>query len=64
MRLFPASARYSSLEEAGFRCADGMAAGLLLRVDREAVLRFHAASEASGTPARTSQENLPIRELP
>jgi hypothetical protein len=42
------------LSDAGFRCADGMANGLLLRVDMEAVLRFQAAPEASGQSARAT----------
>lgn len=42
------------LEEAGFRCAEGMAAGLVLKVDLEAVLRFQAAPEAT-MPRRAPQ---------
>lgn len=38
------------LEEAGFRCADGMAAGIVLKVDMEAVLRFQTAPEGRETP--------------
>ncbi len=43
------------LTDAGFRCAEGMVAGLVLRVDLEAVLRFQAAPLASGTPARATE---------
>jgi hypothetical protein len=42
------------VEEAGFRCADGMAAGLVLKVDLEAVLCSQAAPEASRTRARAT----------
>lgn len=46
------------LEDAGFRCKEGMAAGLLLKVDLEAVLRFQGAA-GSGTPA--ANPGLPVR---
>ena len=35
------------LEEAGFRCANGMAAGMVLKVDLEIVLRSQAATRAT-----------------
>lgn len=41
------------LQDAGFLCAEGMTAGLLLKVDLEAALCFHAAPTASDAPART-----------
>ena len=44
------------LSDAGFRCADGMAAGLLLRVDLEAVLCFQAV------PAKAEQIHEPQTE--
>jgi hypothetical protein len=52
------------LEEAGFRCADGMAAGMVLKVDLETVLRSQAAPRAAGRQRGASRESLPIRELP
>jgi len=42
------------LTEAGFPLKDGLAAGIVLKVDLEAVLFSQAAPEASGTPARQS----------
>jgi hypothetical protein len=43
------------LEEAGFRCVDGMAAGLVLRVDLEAVLHSQAAPEVLDDPRKALQ---------
>jgi hypothetical protein len=42
------------LTDAGFRCADGMASGLILRADLEAVLRFQAVPEGSPAPERAT----------
>ncbi len=52
------------LEDSGFRCADGMAAGIVLKVDLGAVLRFQAAPRAPERQRGASRERLPIRELP
>lgn len=40
------------LWDAGFRCDEGMVAGLVLRADLEAVLCYRDAPAGSGTPAR------------
>jgi hypothetical protein len=48
------------LEEAGFHCAEGMAAGLLLRVDLEAVLCSQAAPQTSRTPEPATAETRRI----
>jgi len=45
------------LTQAGFRCVEGMATGLLLRVDLEAILHFQDAPESSKTPARPRRES-------
>lgn len=40
------------LEEAGFSCAEGMVAGLLLRADLEAVVHFQNRPEGGDMPAQ------------
>jgi hypothetical protein len=40
------------LWDAGFRCAQGMVSGLVLRADLEAVLCYQAAPEGSGRPTQ------------
>lgn len=42
------------LRDAGFPLMDGLACGLVLKVDMEAVMRFLAAPESGMTPARTA----------
>lgn len=42
------------LQDAGFRLRDGMASGLVLKVDLWALSPIPAAPEASGTPARVT----------
>jgi hypothetical protein len=42
------------VQDAGFQLKDGLAAGIVLKVDLEAVLCSQAAPETSGTPARQS----------
>ena len=52
------------LEDVGFRCVHGMAAGLILKVDLEAACAFQAAPRAAERKGGASRESLPIRELP